>query len=106
MATGGVDGSSALILKDFEHWLETTPDAQIFLLQVLLNIILFISFIQGYEDSPVFRCFFFCFGWLTVSELLLFVFLTVFCRTVWVNATSALSAPYIYCQASGGVQRL
>ena len=35
MATGGGDGSLALILKDFEHWLETTPDAQIFLLQVL-----------------------------------------------------------------------
>ena len=37
MATGGGDGSLALILKDFEHWLETTPDAQIFLLQVLLT---------------------------------------------------------------------
>ena len=37
MATGGGDGSLTLILKDFEHWLETTPDAQIFLLQVLLS---------------------------------------------------------------------
>ena len=37
MATGGGDGSLALILKDFEHWLETTPDAQIFLLQVFLR---------------------------------------------------------------------
>jgi len=38
MATGGGDGSLALILKDFEHWLEATPDAQIFLLQVLLTL--------------------------------------------------------------------
>ena len=37
MATGGADSSLALILKDFEHWLETTPDAQIFLLQVLFK---------------------------------------------------------------------
>ena len=37
MATGGGEGSLALILKDFEHWLENTPDAQIFLLQVLFR---------------------------------------------------------------------
>jgi len=37
MATGGGESSLALILKDFEHWLETTPDAQIFLLQVLFR---------------------------------------------------------------------
>jgi len=37
MATGGGDGGLPIILKDFEHWLETTPDAQIFLLQVLLK---------------------------------------------------------------------
>ena len=34
MATGGGDGSLGLLMKEFEAWLEATPDAQIFLLQV------------------------------------------------------------------------
>jgi len=34
MAAGGGDGGLILLMKEFEAWLETTPDGHIYLLQV------------------------------------------------------------------------
>jgi hypothetical protein len=47
MATGGGDGSLGLLMKEFEAWLEATPDAQIYLLQVIVRkVILVIRFVR------------------------------------------------------------
>jgi hypothetical protein len=47
MATGGGDGSLGLLMKEFEAWLEATPDAQIYLLQVnVRKVILVTSYVH------------------------------------------------------------
>jgi hypothetical protein len=53
MATGGGEGSLGLLVKEFECWLETVPDGQIYLLQVKFSYMLciFVSVMQLYSSS-------------------------------------------------------